>query len=191
MQRMVMDGVKEYGVTTMYMEQGLDTGDMLERWKTVLKDEDDFGSVHDTLAREGAELLLSTLRKAEKGTLTPEKQDDGASSYAAKIEKQDCLVVFDRSARAVHNQIRGLSPVPLAYTFLRGKILKIVKTSIEEEEKAAGAPGQVLAVDKNGVLVACGKGILRLQTVKPEGKGMMSAYDLAKGRGISPEDRLG
>ena len=91
MQRMIMEGVKDYGVTTMYMEKGLDTGPMLEKWSTPLRDEDNFETVHDTLAREGAELLLSTLRKAQAGELHPQKQDDSKATYASKIEKSDCL----------------------------------------------------------------------------------------------------
>ena len=91
MQRMIMEGVKDYGVTTMYMEKGLDTGPMLEKWSTPLRDEDNFETVHDTLAREGAELLLSTLRKAQAGALHPQKQDDSKATYASKIEKSDWI----------------------------------------------------------------------------------------------------
>lgn len=191
MQRAVMAGVGEIGVTTMYMEKGLDTGDMLETWRAPLPEYADFGYVHDLLAKEGAELLLSTLRKAEAGELHPVPQDDARATYAAKIEKADCLLDFTRSAKALHDQTRGLSPSPLAFTFLRGRNLKIVKTRVERRDGACGTPGTVLSADRDGVTVACGEGILRLLIVRPEGKGTMSAFDLFKGRGVAPGDLLG
>ena len=190
MQRAVMAGVGEYGVTTMYMEKGLDTGDMLEVFKIPLLDEDDFGTVHDTLAVNGAELLLSTIRKAEAGTLQPIKQNDDLATYAAKIEKEDCKLHFTRSAREVHNQVRGLSPVPLCFCSLRGKVLKIVKTAVAAENGNFGEPGKVTGISKDGVYVACGTGMLKILTLKPEGKGMMDAVALARGRGIAEGDRL-
>ena len=191
MQRAIMDGVKTVGVTTMYMEAGLDTGDMLEKWETPLRDEDDFGVVHDELASAGAELLLSTLRKAQKGELCPEKQNGELATYAAKIEKTDCLLDLAENARRVHDRVRALSPAPAACTVLRGKSLKILKTRIEDEEGVAGAPGEVLSAGPDGVLVACGRGTLRILEVRPEGRKTMSAADFAKGRGIAPGDLLG
>ena len=191
MQRTVMNGEKEYGVTTMFMAAGLDTGDMLEKWSAPLQDEDNFETVHDTLAEHGAELLVSTLRKAVGGELTPKKQNDDEATYAAKIEKADCLLDFAKSAREVHNAVRGLSPVPLAYTTLRGKLLKIVASQIVNEEEVRGKPGEVLEIDEKGAVLACGKGTLRILTVRPEGKNQMSALDFARGRGIAAGDMLG
>ena len=191
MQRQIMAGVRDCGLTTMYMNEGLDTGDMLEKWSFPLRDEDDFGSVHDRMAQAGAELLLHTLRLAQQGLLRPEKQDDALASFAPKIEKADCLLDFSRSAREVHNHIRGLSPAPLACTVLHGKSLKIVSSRIEAEDGEQLRPGLVLGVDRDGVTVACGKGVLRLLAVRPEGKGSMSAADFAKGRGIAQGDLLG
>ena len=191
MQRMIMEGVKGYGVTTMYMEKGLDTGPMLEKWSTPLRDEDNFETVHDTLAREGAELLLSTLRKAQAGALHPQKQDDSKATYASKIEKSDCLLDFGESARQVHNRIRGLSPVPLSYTVLKGRTLKILSSRIEEERGRQGLPGQVLSFDSEGILIACGEGSVRILCLRPEGKSTMSAFDFCKGRGVAKGDILG
>ena len=191
MQRQIMAGVKEYGLTTMYMEKGLDTGDMLEKWSAPLDDSDDFGIVHDRMAEAGAELLLHTLRLAQRGELRPQKQDESAATYAPKIEKADCLLDFSKSAREVHDHIRALSPVPLAFTTLRGKTLKIIRSEIKHEDAVIGTPGDVLSESEKGVCVACGRGIIRLLTVRPEGKGSMSASDFVKGRGIAPGDRLG
>ena len=191
MQRMIMAGVKNYGVTTMYMEKGLDTGDMLETWQTPLRDEDDFEVVHDTLAKNGAELLLSTLRKAQNGVLHPIPQKEEEATYAAKIERSDCLLNFGKSAREVHNHIRGLSPVPLAYTTLRGKTLKIIRSEIVSETGKEGEPGRVLTLDEKGLTVACGAGKLRILSLRPEGKGSMTASDFAKGRSVLVGDILG
>ncbi len=190
-QRMVMDGVKIYGVTTMYMGKGLDTGDMLEKWSARLQDDDDFGTVSDRLSKEGAELLLSTVRKAEEGTLHPIPQKEEEATYAPKIGKADCFLNFEGSAREAHNRIRGLFPVPLAYTVLAGKTLKILKSEIDCEKGNGEEPGRVLHCDERGILVACGEGRLRLLTVRPEGKGTMSAADFIKGRGILQGQKLG
>ena len=151
MQRAVMDGVKEIGVTTMYMEQGLDTGDMLEKWSAPLPEDADFGYVHDLLAYNGAELLVSTLRRAQAGTLTPEKQDGARATYAAKIEKADCLIDWSARAKEIHDRVRGLSPVPLAFTFLCARNLKIVK------------PGGRLRRAGNGAVLYAGRRMRRLR----------------------------
>ena len=191
MQRMVIEGREEIGVTTMYMAEGLDTGDMLEKWRTPLPEDADFEWVHDTLAEHGAELLRSTLRKAEMGTLSPEKQDEGQATYAAKILKDDCMLHFEESARALHNRVRGLCPIPLAFTTLKGKNLKIAKSAVVSEEGCHGAPGEVLSLEKDGIYVACGQGILKIERVKPEGKKEMSSADFIRGRGIALGDLLG
>ena len=191
MQRQIMEGVRAYGLTTMLMDEGCDTGDMLETWSTPLLDEDDFGVVHDNMAKYGSELLLHTLRAWIAGELAPQKQDDSRATYAPKIEKADCLVDFSRSAREVHNQIRGLSPIPLAYTTLRGKNIKIIRSQIKDEELTIGRPGDVISENADGILVACGRGLLRITDLRPEGKGSMTAADFVKGRGVSPGDRFG
>ena len=186
-----MEGVREYGLTTMLMDEGCDTGDMLETWSSPLRDEDDFGVVHDEMAKNGAELLLHTLRAWIAGELAPIKQDDSRATVAPKIEKADCLVDFSRSAREVHNQIRGLSPVPLAFTTLRGKNIKIIRSQIKDECVKIGQPGDVVAEGQGGIVVACGQGLLRITDLRPEGKGSMSAADFVKGRGVTPGDRFG
>ncbi len=191
MQRMVIDGQKTIGVTTMYMEQGLDTGAMLEKWETPLADDGDFEWVHDTLAENGAQLLVSTLQKAEKGELCPIPQDDEQATYAAKILKDDCLLHFEEGARQVHNRIRGLCPIPLAFTMHRGKNLKIIKSTIVQEDGCVAKPGTVLACKNDGVYIACGAGILRIEMLRPEGKKAMAAADFARGRGILEGEVLG
>ena len=115
-QRAIMDGKTETGITTMMMDQGLDTGDILLSGKVEIAPEDNFEAVHDKMGACGAKVLLNTLAALKNGTLRRIPQDGSKSSYAAKIEKSDCVLHFDGAAEQLHNQVRGLSPFPLAFT---------------------------------------------------------------------------
>ena len=190
MQRAIMDGNKVTGITTMQMAKGLDTGDMLEVAEVEITENDNFETIHDKLSAVGADLILSTLTGLEAGTITPVKQDDSLATYAAKIEKSDCLLDFTRSAQELHDQIRGLSPIPLAFTKLNGKLLKIVASKVSAETTAK-APGTVLSTDKGVIAVATGGGILHITEVLPEGKGRMSAAAFVNGKKIAVGDLLG
>ena len=191
MQRAIIDGKKVTGVTTMYMAEGLDTGDMLLKSEAEILPNDNFEDIHDKLGVVGAETLLRTLDSIKKGTLKPEKQDDSLSTYAAKIEKSDCLINFEKDANTVHDLIRGLSPIPLSFTHTPdGKLLKVVKSVVVDpycENKAL--PGTVTATD-GAITVACGKGKIDLLTVVPEGKSRMSGADFIRGRKINVGDIL-
>lgn len=190
MQRAIMDGEKVTGITTMYMDVGLDTGDMLLKSEIIIEETDNFETIHDKLASCGAETLLRTVDGLRNGTLAREKQDDSLSTYAAKIEKDDCLIDFSNSAEAVHNQIRGLSPIPLSFTHTPdGKLLKVTCAEIVTREGAKAEVGTVIALD-HGIVVACGEGSIRLLNVLPEGKGRMNAADFIRGRKIAVGDRL-
>ena len=190
MQRAIMEGNKVTGMTTMQMAKGLDTGDMLEIAQVEITPEDNFETIHDKLSNVGAKLMLSTLVGLEAGRITPVKQDDSLATYAAKIEKVDCLLDFTRTAEALHDQIRGLSPIPLAFTKLNGKLLKIVASRVPGETTAK-APGTVLSVDKGVIAVATGDGVLHITDVLPEGKGRMSAAAFVNGKKIAAGDVLG
>lgn len=186
-QRAIMEGERETGLTTMYMAAGLDTGDMLLTERIPIGPQDTFGTVHDRMAALGGPLLLRTIEGLETGTITPRPQDDAGATYAHKIEKEDCHIDFTRPAAALDPFIRGLSPVPLAFAVRGdGKKMKIVAADVTDE--AQGAPGRVLRVSdgKNGgILVACGEGALWLREILPEGKGRMRAADYVRGRGIT------
>ena len=190
MQRAIMEGNKVTGMTTMQMAKGLDTGDMLEKAEVEITPDDNFETIHDKLAEAGANLMLSTLAGLEAGTITPIKQEDALATYAAKIEKADCLLNFNRSAVELHDQIRGLSPIPLAFTKLNGKLLKIVASKVSTETSGK-APGTVLSTDKGVIAVATGDGILHITDVLPEGKGRMSAAAFVNGKKIFVGDVLG
>ena len=191
MQRAIIDGKKVTGITTMLMAAGLDTGDMLLKAEVEIGENDNFEDIHDRLAECGAKLLMETVEGLEKGEIVPEKQDDSLSTYAAKIEKSDCLLDFSKDAKVLHDLIRGLSPIPLAFTHTPdGKLLKVVASRVFDAEKVSDKPcGTVISVGED-IKVVCGKGILSFLTVVPEGKGRMSAADFVRGRKISEGDLL-
>ena len=185
MQRAIIDGCAETGVTTMQMAEGLDTGDMLIVRRTPITREDNFETIHDRLGAIGADALLDTLDALQAGTLVPEVQDEALATYAAKITKEDCALDFHEPAQRLHDRARGLSPFPLSFTHTPdGKLLKVIGTRIGDK-KTTAAPGTVIALD--GVIsVACGEGtVLELLGVLPEGKGRMSAADYIRGRRLA------
>ena len=138
MQRAVMAGETVTGVTSMYMAEGMDTGDMLLTETVAIAPDDNFEAVHDKLGEAGARVLLRTVDAAKRGDLHPIKQNDADSTYAAKIEKAECLVDWTWDAVRLHDKIRGLSPFPLAYTTLPGgKLFKIVRAHPESESVSA------------------------------------------------------
>lgn len=193
-QRCIMEGDTFSGVTTMLMDEGLDTGDILEVGTTPITAEDNFETLHDRLAEIGADLIVSTLRRLEAGdsTLVPEKQDGLLSTYAAKIERADCAVDFSRTATELHNMIRGLSPVPLAQTTLGEKIIKLTSCCVIS---ASGGPevqpGTVISTDDGMISVRCGDGVLGITGVLPQGKRRMDAADFIRGRGVNKGDLFG
>lgn len=196
MQRAVMDGKKYTGITTMQMDVGLDTGDMLMQCKVEIGPDDDFEVIHDRMAAAGADLLLQTLTALRRGTLVrvPQTRSAFPESYAAKIEKENCLIDFSESAQTIHDRIRGLSPIPLAFTRTPdGKLLKVLRSAVGENGESAAA-GTVVSLAGGKLTVACGTdgcGRISLLRVLPEGKGRMDAADFIRGRKIAEGDLLG
>ncbi len=182
-QRAIIDGEKTTGITTMYMEEGLDTGDMIEMYEIAIRDEDNFETMHDKLADLGAYALLSTIKVIESGKVKRYKQDDSLSTYANKIEKEDCLVDFTKSAEAIHNQIRGTSPFPLSFAFLNGRMIKFV-SSFLTEKKSDKVAGTVISLEKGNIFISTGDGVIGIDGVLPEGKGRMKACDFINGRKV-------
>ncbi len=191
-QRAIIDGERETGITIMYMDVGLDTGDMLSKVTVPIDMFDNFETMHDKLADAGAKLLIETVEKLENGTAVREKQDDLKSTYAAKIENEDCILDFDADAICVYNRIRGLSPFPLSVVSHSGRALKIVSAELADTVKEHRNPGEVLKCDaaKNRIEVACRVGSVAITGVLPEGKSRMRAADFINGRKISEGDRL-
>lgn len=192
MQRAIMEGESETGVTVMYMDAGLDTGDMIFRRSTPITETDTLETIHDKLAEIGAELLADTVRKIENGEPLPrEKQNGDLSTYAAKIEREDAKIDFTRPATELDRLIRALTPIPYAY-FTRndGATVKVLSA---RPAKGEGTPGTVLAtsLDREGYIrVACGAGALDIVSLKPEGKGEMTAADYLRGRKLSVGEAL-
>ncbi len=184
-QRAIMDGERETGVTTMYMAEGLDTGDMLLSERIPIGEKDNFESIHDRMAAVGGRLLVDTVRLLREGRAVRVPQRDVEATYAKKIEKADCHLDLTRPARELDPYIRGLSPIPLSFVRRAdGKMLKILRASVVPGH---GAPGEILALDdraSGGIVVACGEGALLLEEVLPEGKGRMAAADFVRGRQI-------
>lgn len=190
MQRAVMNGEAETGVTIMYMDEGLDTGDIILQEKFPIGKKDNFETVHDKSAVLGASLMLQALTAIENGTASRKKQDETLATYAKKIEKSEAKIDLGKSAFLLDFEIRGLTPIPGAYLMQNGKMLKIVEA---EPIEACGSPGEVIALDDKGegsFTVACAFGALKIFRIKPEGKGVMTAGDYIRGRKISKGDIL-
>ncbi|MBE6529871.1 MAG: methionyl-tRNA formyltransferase [Ruminococcaceae bacterium] len=192
MQRAILEGKKETGITTMLMDEGLDTGKMLLQVRVPIEENDNFETIHNKMGEAGAPLLVKTIQGIAEGSIAPVAQDDSKSTYAAKIEKADCKIDFSKPAREVHNRIRALSPVPLAFTHLPdGKLLKVVVSELSAEKWEPAPAGTVISVTGGAITVACGEGTIRLLELIPEGKSRMSAAAFINGRKIAVGDRLG
>lgn len=191
MQRAIIDGKAVTGITTMYMDVGLDTGDMLLKEELVIEENDNFESIHDKLGALGADLIVKTLDALADGSALRVPQNDTEATYAAKITKEDCLLNFDTDATTLHNLIRGLSPIPLAFTYTPdGKLLKITEARRTDDVVEHAQPGEVLSLE-DGITVACRRGSIRILGVLPEGKSRMSADAFIRGRKLNVGDRLG
>ena len=185
----VIDGEKETGVTTMQMDEGLDTGDMMMRTVVTLAEDETGGSLFDRLSEEGAKLLIRTLEAVEKGTVVYEKQDSSASTYAKMIRKDLGRIDWTMEAEAIERLVRGLNPWPSAYTKLNGKTLKIWKAEVLPGEE--GSPGMVTAVTRDAILVGTGKGLLAMKEIQLEGKKRMSTEAFLRGFEVQPGFLLG
>lgn len=184
----IVDGEQVAGVTTMLMDVGLDTGDMLIKRATEIGDEETAGELHNRLALLGREAMEETLRRLCDGTLRPEPQDDAESSYAPMMKKEDGRIDWNRSATVIHNLVRGLTPWPGAFTLWDGQMLKLGRTLAEEGP--AAEPGTVLSADADGVCIACGEGVLRVRELQLAGKKKLPASDFLRGASLSAGARL-
>lgn len=184
-QRALMDGEDITGVTLMLMERGLDMGPIIYQQEMEIGEEDDAGSLARKLAVLGGRLLVSKLPSYLSGDITPHPQDENAVSYAEPINKRDLLIDWSRKARTVFNQVRALSPSPGAYTYLRGKRLKILR-AMPTSGGGKSPPGTIVVQEKNHLLVKAGGGALRLESLQPEGKKIMSAAEFLRGYHLEP-----
>ena len=182
----VIDDCEYSGVTTMQMNEGLDTGDILLVEKVKLDKKETAGSLFDKLSEVGAKLLVDTLKQKEAGTIKPVVQNDSEATYVKMINKSFGEIDFNLSAKRIECLIRGLNPWPSAYTHLNGKMLKIWDADVceDEENSTDNAVGTVTKVNKNSFVVKCGDGSLIINEVQLEGKKRMDAGSFLRGNGL-------
>jgi methionyl-tRNA formyltransferase len=187
--RAIMNGERVTGVTTMIMDEGLDTGDILLQ-KEVAIDNLTAGELFEILAQEGSKLLVETIRLLREEKITPLPQNDTLATYAPPLKAEDELISWKKTATEIANQIRGLEPEPGAYTFYKEGRLKLFKANVVEGvEDTAGKVVELLP--QKGFVVACGEDAILIQKVKPEGKKMLDAPSFIRGRGIEKGELLG
>ena len=184
----VLDGEKETGITTILMDEGIDTGDILLKKTIKIEADETSGSLFDKLMALGAETILETLDELEKGNLTPTKQGESPTAYAKMLTKAMGLIDFTRSAKELDCFVRGMDPWPSAYTLLAGKTLKLWKVRAVE---GGGKAGSVIEIGKEGFTIACGEGAIEVLEVQLEGKKRMSAGDFLKGSTLNIGQELG
>ncbi len=183
----IINGETETGITTMLMDEGLDTGDMLLKFPIPIEASDTYGTLHDKLKPLGACALKHTLEKLQRGELTPEKQEDSLSDYAPMISKQDGKIDWSMDYKTLYNRIRGLTPFPSAYSSLHGKMVKISSVTLGEE--ADELPGKVLTCDsEKGLGISAGGGILYVGEMQFEKSRKMSVKDCMNGNKIAVGD---
>ncbi|MDK2823511.1 MAG: methionyl-tRNA formyltransferase [Clostridia bacterium] len=188
----IINGETETGITTMLMDQGMDTGDMLLKAKVEIGQDTTTGELHDLLADLGGQVLLETLVKIANGEIKPEPQNNDQASYAPLLKKEHEKIEWNDSAKNIHNLVRGMNPWPGAYTFLRDTRIKIWQTLLKEIKTLQdGRPGEILEISEDGIWVQTGNKPLLVSKLQPAGKNVMSARDFFNGYGISIGQFLG
>lgn len=181
-QRAVLTGDAQTGVTIMQMDIGLDTGDMLLIETCDIESSDTSGSVYEKLQQLGPKALVTAVNKIANNDIVAIKQDDNEATYAHKLTKEEAIINWSDSAEQIERNIRGYQPWPVATTQLAENTIKIWQANVINESTDA-APGTILSADKNGISVATGNGILNILQLQPPGKKPMSASDFVNGRG--------
>ncbi len=183
----LLEGERMTGVTTMYVSEALDEGDIIMQSEVPILSMDTFGSLHDKLAHIGAKLLLNTIARIRSGTALRIPQPQKGVSFAPPLKRCHEILDWSRKARDLWFQVRALSPRPGATTYWQNSILKVWEVFPGEERDLKGKWGEVVAVDKqDGIFVKTGGGLLHLKELQPAGKQKMSASDFARGYGIEP-----
>ena len=178
------------GITIMRMDEGMDTGPMLHVREMPIGVEDTAETMFSKLSILGAEALREALRKLREGTLDETPQDAALATYAPMLKKEHGRIDWSRPAVKVRNLVRGMTPWPSAFALHAGKKLKVLSPVVSAETGPPGEPGEVVALGRDGISVACGEGVLRLQVVQPEGGKAMDAWAYAQGRRVATGERL-
>ncbi len=178
----IIDGEKETGVTIMQMDAGVDTGDILTQKKVILEDKETAQTLFDKLAQAGADLIVETLPMIERGEITPVKQDESLASHVKMMDKAMGKIDWTQDAVCIERLVRGLNPWPSAYTYCKGKSVKIWSSdALTGDTDSTALPGTITAVAKDSFDVACGRGILRIYELQLEGKKRMDAKSFLLG----------
>jgi len=187
----VINGEKTTGITTMFTDVGLDTGDMLLRREISIGPDMAVGELHDKMAVLGAEVLKDTLTALKNGTLVRKPQDDALSSYAPIMTKELGLIDWSKSAQQIHNLVRGTDPWPGAYTFLNGNRMRIWRTVLVPDKTADLASTEIEEVNDDGILIKCSDGYILVKEVQFESSKRMSVSDYIRGHKINVGEKLG
>ncbi len=186
----IIQGEKVTGVTTMQMDEGIDTGDMLLKAEVPITPEETGESLHDKLALAGAKLAVQTLQELEAGTLHPEKQGESPTPYAKMLDKKMGNIDWNQPAVVIERLVRGLNSWPSAYTFWNGKVMKIWKAGVKYEENGntteKAVPGTILEVEKDSFSVQTGEGVLLVKEVQIPGKKHMDVCAFLRGNKVVP-----
>ncbi len=186
----VVDGETESGVSLMQMDEGMDTGPVFSRHRVPLGPDTSAGELSSALAACAADVVRTDLARALAGELRATPQDESLATHARMLDKADGKIDFEKTAKAVHDHVRGMTPWPGAFTTLGGKLFKFLETHLLEVP-AGGAPGTVVVASKGIVEVACGAGRIAVVRGQLEGKKPLGASDLVAGRALAEGARFG
>ncbi len=191
-QAALLNGDHETGVTIMKMDVGLDTGDILTQRATPIRDDDNAATLHDRLAQLGAELLVETIRDYAAGKIQPRPQTHELATHVPKIKKEEGRIDWSQPARAIWNRIRAFTPWPGAFTYLSGESEKLTLLKLWRAEPIDynGEAGTILQADKNGIVIGCGTGALRVLELQREGSRRMTAGEFLAGHPLIAGTRL-
>ena len=184
-QHALMAGDKKTGLCTMLMDEGMDTGPILLKEEVDIKEGERAGELTERLGQIGAELLVKTIRLYAEGRLKPTPQEPELATYAPLIKREDGRIDWQRPATELENLVRGLHPRPCAYTYLKGRLIKIHRA--HAAEGAGSRPGRVVKSAKDGIYVSTGRGLLVIEELQPEGKRPMLAEQLLRGYRIDED----
>ena len=188
----ILNGDSETGVTIMKMDAGLDTGEIVSKERTVITDDDIASTLHDRLAQLGGTLLVRTIPDYVSGKILPRPQPAEGASYARKIKKEDGKLDWSQPARVLWNRVRGLTPWPGTHTALQRSpplILKILRAQVAQRN--SGSAGEIISADRNGIIVGCGEGALRILELQREGGKRLTSEQFLAGCPLHMGEKLG
>jgi methionyl-tRNA formyltransferase len=187
----ILRGEQETGVTSFFLNEAVDTGSIVLQARVKIGPDETAGELHDKLAEIGAEIVLQTVRLIELGKAQPRRQDDSLATPAPKIFKEDCRIVWDRPGTEIHNFVRGLSPVPGAWTVFEGKTIRVSRTSLKISDVQSGSPAGTVVSSNDSLVIRTKDGVISILEIQQEGRRRLPAQEFLRGFEIHEGDRLG